>query len=193
MLKRRELTDLLISWLTLSFAFAWIGIQIFSLRGIAAFIDNFVLMLIAVGVGFIFHELSHKFVAQRFGAHAEFRAWNQGLLLAVALAVLTNGMFTFAAPGAVYVMGHNITMKKNALISLAGPITNVIAGAIFMVLYYIGVAPDITHGVAWVNFFLGAFNMLPIYPLDGSKVFSWNPLVWSVTFIPMLGIAFGMR
>jgi Zn-dependent protease len=33
-----------------------------------------------------------------------------------------------------------------------------------------------------INFFLAAFNLLPIPPLDGSKVMSWSVPIWLITF-----------
>ena len=48
-------------------------------------VDSLLLFLpisfIAVGLGFILHELGHKVVAQRFGFFSEFRKWNYGLIL----------------------------------------------------------------------------------------------------------------
>ena len=57
------------------------------------------LTFIGILTAFFFHELSHKFMAQRYGLWAEYRMYNQGLGLALIL-----GLFTpiiFAAPGAV--------------------------------------------------------------------------------------------
>src|SRR3989338_10100919 len=126
----RERNDLIISWLTVSFAFAWIGLGILTASGFKDFISQFAVMLVAVGTGFILHELAHKYVAIHYGAHAEFRAWREGLLLAIGLGIFTNGAFVFAAPGAVYVFGRSITVKQNGIISLAGPVTN-LSGALF--------------------------------------------------------------
>ena len=184
-MNRRERNDLIISWLTISFAFAWIGTRVFSASGAGEFLSQFVVMLVAVGTGFILHELAHKYVAINYGAHAEFRAWREGLLFALGLAVFTNGSFVFAAPGAVYVLGRNISVRQNGIISLAGPVTNlfiVLAFAIFTIAFRpAGFIAGITLSAMYVNFFLAAFNMIPIFPLDGSKVFVWNKAAWAVT------------
>lgn len=186
-MNEREIKDILISWITISFAFAWIGLQIFSSRGASEFMLNFVITLIAVGAGFVLHELAHKYVAIHFGAKAEFFAWKQGLLLAVALAIFTNGAFVFAAPGAVYVFGKRVSVKENGIISLAGPATNLLvalaAGLIGLALSPSGLAAEILKYVIYVNFFLAAFNLIPIPPLDGSKVFVWSKAAWATTII----------
>ncbi|MCD6434530.1 MAG: site-2 protease family protein, partial [Candidatus Diapherotrites archaeon] len=41
---------------------------------------------------------------------------------------------------------------------------------------------------AYINFFLAFFNLLPVPPLDGSKVIVWNKFVWLIT-IAVAGFA----
>src|SRR3989344_6802378 len=160
-MNERERNDLIISWLTVSFAFAWIGLSIFSSQGVSEFITQLLVMLVAVGSGFILHELAHKYVAIHYGAHAEFRAWREGLLLAIGLAVFTNGAFVFAAPGAVYVFGNRITVRENGIISLAGPVTNLLIVLFFGLMLSAFGAQGFIGGilltVMYVNFFLVAF------------------------------------
>ena len=194
-MKNQERNDLIISWLTVSFAFAWIGFGIFSLKGLETFLTQLAIMLVAVGTGFILHELAHKYVGIHYGAHAEFRAWRQGLLLAIGLAILTSGAFVFAAPGAVYVYGNSITRKQNGIISWVGPLTNIAValgfGALLAVLRPGEFLARIMVSAMYVNLFLAAFNLLPIFPLDGSKVFVWNKAIWLATMaVAVLGVVF---
>ncbi len=39
---------------------------------------------------------------------------------------------------------------------------------------------------SYFNFFLALFNMLPIFVLDGAKVFRWNKLLWAAVFVPLV-------
>lgn len=181
LMNNREIFELLVSWFTISLAFSKIGDLVWGFAGYSQFFSNFVVMLFAVGTGFILHELAHKYVAIHFGLHAEFFLWREGLLLALVLA-LVNSPLIFAAPGAVYIFGRHISVKKNAIISIAGPLTNV-AVAFFCSFLFVLFSPsgfleNIFSGIIFVNFFLAFFNMLPIPPLDGSKVFLWNKLAW---------------
>ena len=190
-MNKKEINDLLISWITISVAFAWIGTRILGPGGADEFISQFVIVLIATGTGFILHELSHKYAAIHYGAHAEFRAWNQGLILAVALALISNGEFVFAAPGAVYVFGSHITAKQNGIISLAGPAMNLAVAIIFGIALSVFSPPkgfilDAIITTMHINLFLAAFNLLPISPLDGSKVARWNAGIW-IAFILAAG------
>ncbi|MEK6940045.1 MAG: metalloprotease, partial [Nanoarchaeota archaeon] len=180
---RMEIVDILKAWLALSLAFTFIyagasvlggDIQkIFSLH----FISIFFISMFTAGIGFLLHELAHKFVAQHYGCAAEFRAWDQLLYLAVGLAVFIG--FIFAAPGAVMISGM-ITRKENGLISAAGPATNYVLAMLFLGLLYL--LPQWSNIFATgfsINIWLGIFNLIPFGPLDGRKVFYWNKIVWS--------------
>jgi Zn-dependent protease len=193
-----EVRDILVAYLGLGVAFfiAFVGIgTVLSLKPGNFFVkipridlSPFQVLgvsLIAVGPGFVLHELSHKFTARRYGYWAEFRVWPLGLLLALVTSMIG---FIFAAPGATYISGINITKPENGRISIAGPLTNVaVALAFFPLLVfgegfwgYLG-----SYGV-FINIWLAIFNMLPIMPLDGAKVFSWSKIRWVLLFAPLM-------
>jgi Zn-dependent protease len=165
-------------------------------------------LLVTVGSGFILHEMSHKLVAMYYGAEAKFRMWIQGLvvmLLGSLIGVL------FAAPGAVYIYSNRITPRQNGIISMAGPMMNVVIAAVFIALEFIapirqfysflsgtgmdfagyGIMGGVLHvwrfGAA-MNIMLALFNMIPAFPLDGSKVFAWNKLIWIAFTLALLYI-----
>ena len=140
-----------------------------------------VISFIAVLSGFMLHELGHKFVAQRAGAWAEFRAHPSGLLMAIFFSFLG---FIFALPGAVYIQGM-ISRKQNGLISLAGPAINLALGVVFIALYFVTGSELLSTAfyiIGSVNFLLAAFNLLPIPPLDGSKVLRWSVPAYMAAF-----------
>lgn len=152
----------------------------------------------AVATGFLLHEMGHKFVAQRYGCWAEFRYNMIGLIIALGMALMIGWMF--AAPGAVYIRG-NISKRENGIISLAGPLTNLILAVLFLPLLYAGMVTGMGilvyigfYGM-FINFFLGAFNMIPVMPFDGSKIWAWNPMVYILMAIllgaPVLFLWFG--
>lgn len=178
---KRELTHILIAWIGISFAFSFAYI----LSGNYLFI---IAVLLGTLTGFIGHELAHKFSAIHYKANAEFFLWNIGLGFAIIMSLITMGSFVFAAPGAVYIWGKNISRKENGIISLWGPTANFIFAIIFIILGFIFAITKLNAGVitimfiiAQINLFLGAFNLLPIPPLDGFKVFRWNKLIWLIS------------
>ncbi|MEN6592020.1 MAG: site-2 protease family protein, partial [Methanobacterium sp.] len=153
---------------------------IFSGRTLPSF-SLIVVTFIAVGLGFILHELAHKFVAMRYGFWAEYRLWVGGLIFAIITAALG---FLFVAPGAVYIHGEYISREQNGKISASGPATNLIlAGLFFLLLYYFPSGELVTIiGVLgfYVNSFLAMINLIPISMLDGAKIIRWNPIIWVV-------------
>ncbi len=197
----REVSDILIADIALSIGFS------LALTGGLAYVSSggFLYLLpiafIAVSLAFILHELMHKFVAQRFGAIAGFRKSDTGIVIS-----LLTSMFGFiiGLPGATMIYAPHFTRKEEGYVSLAGPLTNFI---VFAFAFTIGsmLFPGFAHMtsrvlfggatapvpylelafsfVAFISIYLAFFNMLPIYPLDGSKVYRWNKPVYFATVI----------
>jgi len=188
----REIKEIALAAIVLSIAFALAyngGILGISLGSFPVFV---MFAFVAVGIGFLAHELiGHKVTAQRFGMHAEFKAWPFGLVFAL-LSSLAG--FVFAAPGAVYVSSKldlwgreaPITRRRMGIVSIMGPIINILLAMIFLGLdlmfpVAIGGISLFSVGV-FVNVWLAIFNLLPIPPLDGSKVLAWDKRVWIAIF-----------
>ncbi len=181
----RGLPALLISWLVLTIAF---GIDAILLGDI----HYLIWISIAVATGFIFHELAHREVARRLGCAADYIMWPIGLALALFLALLTKGRFVFAAPGAVTIFYCIRPSRSNeGIIAAAGPITNMVIAFISQVLYGLTGIMGLAL-VAYVNWFLAAFNLLPLDPLDGAKVMRYNFTVWLILFIISAYFAFAV-
>ena len=92
----KEIRDLIKAWVAISLAFAIVLRNAIGL----SFYQVFIVSAIAVGAGFLLHELGHKIVAQRYGCFAEFRSFDQMLILAVIMSFFG---FVFAAPGSVMI------------------------------------------------------------------------------------------
>ncbi len=190
-----EAVQILISVLAISFAFSLVFAGIDGLfRYPKEFFVFVALSLVTIGSGFILHEMSHKLAAVYYGAQAEFRMWTQGIVFMIFTSLM--GVL-FAAPGAVYIYSRSITRKQNGFISLAGPVMNLAVMTAFIALsvytpitqyysflhgfHFFGIRDGMVYvwefGVA-INLILALFNMIPAFPLDGSKVLAWNPLIW---------------
>ncbi|MEK6903972.1 MAG: M50 family metallopeptidase [Nanoarchaeota archaeon] len=122
----------------------------------------------------ILHELAHKFVAIALGFAASFKIWTFGLILGAFLKFINSPLILFA-PGYVSIQGPT-PEPASALISLAGPLTNLI---LFGIAWYLLEYSRLTRKQAillyltkQINLFLFIFNMLPIPPLDGFQFFS---------------------
>jgi len=179
-----EIRDLLISLIIISLAFA----LLFSNRDLISILSLLPVMLVVVGLGFIFHELAHKFVAIRYGYWAEYKMWIEGLFLCLVTAYFG---FVFAAPGAVYIHGEYISKSDNGKISIAGSITNLLFAILFLLIFLFSGASWAFFGM-FINGFLAFFNQLPIFGLDGSKVIKWNPLLWIIVIaVSLVFVAIG--
>ena len=123
--------------------------------------------------GVILHELAHKFVAMGFGLHAVFEIYPFGLVLGIILKLIGSG-FIFLAPGYVSIYGAN--NLAGFFSAFAGPLTN---GLLYLIGYFIvkhcKTRKYIFYGVYTkeINKWLFIFNLIPIPPLDGYKVFMY--------------------
>lgn len=182
---KTEIRDILISILALGIAFTLLYrnnqsfLYFFSvtLGESLKYVGLFALCLALVVVSFLFHEFGHKFVAQKHGLWSEFRMWPAGLFLTILTSLFG---FLFAAPGAVMIYG-NMDKATNGKISIAGPAVNVVMAFIGIIGCFL------FNNTGWViffymlahlNAFLAIFNLLPIPPLDGSKILPWNIVIW---------------
>jgi Zn-dependent protease len=182
-----EVGQIVIAWVVLSMA-----LSITDVEGLfvgTGSLDNIAAAFIATATGFILHEMGHKFVAMRRGYIAHFRIWIWGIALALITAVASQGQFIFGAPGAVYIAPATGVLyygayasarqrsgeRDNAVISAAGPGTNLAFALFFLFLIFILPTSGFWSTVATFGFILnlglGSFNMLPIPPMDGYKIF----------------------
>jgi len=195
--KRNELKDIVIAWLGISLCFALVlgGYNLFRLNNIVDFsITKFLMFLIVslivTGTAFILHELAHKYSAIYFGAKAQFIKWNKPLYFAIVMSFLLG--FVFVAPGAVYVYGKKLSRKENGIVSVVGPISNIILAGIFLLLLLfintqsILILTTFSLGIL-INLWIAFFNLLPIGPLDGKAIFVWSPFIWVLLMAISIG------
>ena len=211
---RPELIDLLLSLSVLIIAFSIVGE-----RRLPS-VEVVLISAVGVGTGFLLHELAHKFVAQRYGYWAEYRASWSGLFIMIVMSFMG---FIFAAPGAVMISkdphaasqaahvddvayGEEFEKKKTKeqlWIAIAGPMTNIILVIFFLVLALASrkminlFLLDVAYFAFYINLILAAFNLIPIDPFDGGKIFRGNRLIWAVVAVPTILLAlpviFGIR
>mgnify|MGYP001572621493 CR=1 FL=1 len=144
----------------------------------------------------ILHEIAHGFVAYRLGDPTAKLLGRLTLdprphidpIMSIALPlilILSGSPVIFGAAKPVPVDGFNLRdgRKDIAIVSLAGPATNFLIAAIsalfIKLLLILPLDPSIAAITNWllltvvrINLLLGIFNLIPIPPLDGSKVFS---------------------
>ncbi|MBN2112359.1 hypothetical protein JW707_04655 [Candidatus Woesearchaeota archaeon] len=185
-----EKRDLLKAWAALSFAFAIaLGGGFSGLSLDANFLFLFLVAGLTVGVGFVAHEMSHKVLAQKYGCWAEFRSFDQMLMLAIMFSFFG---FILAAPGGVFIRGH-ISKENYGKVSAAGIVANLAVALLFFAIGSIFAVSFVqiiaAYGVL-INSWLALFNLIPFMGFDGRKVLAWNKVAYGVLVIGAFAMLF---
>lgn len=151
-----------------------------AIERIFPYLLNFLLIVISLPV----HESAHGYIAYKLGDPT---AKNQGRLT-------LNPIKHFSIPGAISMLVFGIGWAnpvpvnpyyfKNrktgmAITSLAGPMSNILLALIFMIIYKVLYSFNVM-GILLYSFFylcygnirLAIFNLIPVPPFDGSRIFN---------------------
>ncbi|QDP94670.1 site-2 protease family protein [Microlunatus elymi] len=117
--------------------------------------------------GLLAHELTHSFIARRFGLEVD-------------------GITLWALGGVAQLKGEPPSPKADLLVAAGGPAMSALIGGACLGASYLfddGSTPLLLiAGLAWLgvtNLFLAGFNLLPGTPLDGGRVL--RSAVWRAT------------
>ena len=149
-----------------------------------SFIEAALVILILIP-SIIVHEVSHGFVADKLGDPTARNAGRLtlnplphidpfGSVLLPAMLALANGpLFGWAKPVPVNPARFTNPTAHMAITAVAGPVSNIVLAAVLARLLYpslSGIPEEIVFWFIALNLFLAMFNMLPIPPLDGSRL-----------------------
>lgn len=113
--------------------------------------------MIVIFVSILVHEFGHAVTARTFGQQAHIELMGMG--------------------GATYRRGGNISALKEFLIVLMGPLAGfgLFLISTFLLFAFGNTAPYavlfILQASIWVNFYWTILNLIPVYPMDGGKLF----------------------
>lgn len=173
------------------------------------------------------HEVAHGWTALRQGDDTAYKLGRITLnplphidpVLTLAMPALlwflTGGRFTFGGARPVPVVTRNFRnyVRGDLIVSSAGVITNfILAGVCTLLFVLVGLAHQLTDGAGtttvdtaqrmltwgiYLNLLLGTFNLIPIPPLDGSRLlYHALPPAWGARyrsldrfgFLPLLAV-----
>lgn len=113
------------------------------------------------------HELSHSVVARRYGTDVK-------------------GIMLFLFGGVSQTSGEPKTANEEFWMAIVGPVTSFVLAGIFYILGGLGDAYGLAKPavavlgyLAWINLFLGIFNLVPGFPLDGGRVL--RSILWGAS------------
>lgn len=151
-------------------------------------LTNILMSIIPALVCITLHELSHGYVAYKLGDNT---AKNMGRLTLnpikhidiVGLIMMVAFRFGWAKPVPVDMRNFKHPKRDMAITALAGPVSNVLICCIVLFIYgfifipctlsgsmLLGNVLDMVYITAYLSIALAVFNIIPIPPLDGSKV-----------------------
>ncbi|RLG89321.1 MAG: site-2 protease family protein [Thermoprotei archaeon] len=147
----------------------------------------------AISLGFMLHELMHRAVARKYGCFARYYLDPFGVLITVISLLLP---IRFLAPGYVGIaMPPFLTpyeyKELSGKIAVSGPLMNIALSLIGLIIvelfkYRVILVPTIvlffSVELFIVNAWLALFNLIPLGPLDGAKVFKWSIVKWLIAF-----------
>lgn len=148
-------------------------------------IESKIFIYIVIIFSAIIHEYCHAWAAYVQGDHTAKDAGRLTLnpishmdlygtvIIPLAFLIFANGFIGWAKP--VPINPYNFKNQKHGIIwvSLAGPASNLFIALILGILIRFNVFPFLILPfsiIAYINIFLALFNLIPVPPLDGSKL-----------------------
>jgi len=134
-------------------------------------------IILAIGI----HEAAHSFMADYLGDPTP-RSLGRTTLNPLAhldplgtLMIVVTGLFGWGKPAPFDPYNLRNPKRDTALIAVAGPISNILLAAVLALLLRIPVLEPIYFVIGLLtvlNVNLALFNLIPVPPLDGSKILS---------------------
>lgn len=115
----------------------------------------------------LFHEMVHSLIARRYG-------------------ITIAGIRLMVFGGVSQISQEPKTPGVEFFMAVAGPLSSILLGIVFIALYLLGQSIGFSrvifvpaYWLGYINIFLGIFNLLPGFPLDGGRVF--RAAIWYFT------------
>ncbi|MEM4282324.1 MAG: hypothetical protein QXU88_00845 [Candidatus Woesearchaeota archaeon] len=187
---KEELKDFFVVILVLAFiaSFNEWGEEVFDF-GVG--IKNFVISLVVVALSVGLHHLAQRWWADREGLIPEHRVWWFGLLIGLLLVFFSNGKIKWYAATALY-LRHTLSRigrvpyypkaTQIGIVTLMG----LLANAVLVLLARVGqplLGQALANKLFYFNILFALLSLLPIPPLDGSRVFFASRPIYVFAFL----------
>lgn len=178
-----EIISITIASAAIGFVFA--SSQLYRLN-----VYSFTMVFLIAVASVISHEMAHRQVARRMNCYSRYTLYPLGLLVTL-LSSLPFIPIKIIMPGVTVIIPTTYDYRElkriEGVTSIAGPLVNLslaISGLIFLeVIKPLGVLMGYVGYFIYVNSWIALFNLLPIPPLDGSKVLRWSLPTYLLSFL----------
>ncbi len=155
-------------------------------------IQQFFILIFPILFALTIHEFSHGYAAYKLGDDTAKRAGRLtlnplkhldlfGTIIFPLLLIISKVGFVVGWAKPVPINPYNFKNLKRdtAIVSFAGPLANFISAIAFSIIFNLLYSPTASQNIfimiifytIFINIALGLFNLIPIPPLDGSKIF----------------------
>jgi len=147
-------------------------------------IQQFFILIFPVLFALTIHEFSHGYAAYKLGDDTAKRAGRLTLnplkhLDPIGTIMLFIAKIGWARPVPINPYNFKNFKRDTAIVSFAGPLANFISAIAFSIIFNLLYSPTASQNIfimiifytIFINIALGLFNLIPIPPLDGSKIF----------------------
>ncbi|MFP4423745.1 MAG: hypothetical protein ACLFP2_00780 [Candidatus Woesearchaeota archaeon] len=152
-------------------------------------LSNLFLMTAIVVVSVLVKQAGYRLVGIHYGFRVEYKLWWYGIIVSLAITLLSGGTVWILIPGGIILhhmkiqrlgeFRYGTNIRTLALVSAAGPLFNVLFATGVKSLGMIGFLPSlVVDKIFLFNLAFAAYSMLPIPPLDGSKVMYDSRLIY---------------
>jgi len=195
--QKDELSGFLITVFVVAFIFSFTdwGTDKFD---VVVGISNLSVAVFIVAISIFVHHAVQRLVALWYGFRAEHILWWQGLTVSSLLAIFSNGKIKLL-PGSALMIHHlpihrlgayryGPGLKAFSTISALGPFANLVFSTIVRVIGDVFFPNNVFFLKLYsFNLLFAAYNLLPIPPLDGSRIFYESRLMYVFVFCAILG------
>ncbi len=142
------------------------------------------------------HDAGQRIWGLAIGYRIEFRMWTFGLIAALAIAFISNGNIWVIVPGGFmlhHLAGHRLGWFRyginyfgQAIVALAGPLFTLMLIIVLKTLGAFFPANPLIEKAIIFNIVYLITSMLPVPPLDGSKVFFGSRMLYAFVLPAMI-------
>ena len=193
---RHEATGLIISIIVIAFIISfkeWGTTKFNAIIGLF----NFFNAVLIVALSILAHDAGQRLWGLAIGYKIEFKLWSFGIMIALLIAFVSNGNFWLIIPSGFmlhHIAGHRLGWFRyginyfgQAMVALAGPLFNLMLLIFLKILYSFAPNPLIQKAIIFNSVYI-ITSMLPIPPLDGSKIYFGSRMLYAFV-LPAIIIA----